>query len=589
MLNILKRFKIKEWLQLLVAIFFILIQVGLDLKIPGYMAVVTKLVQSPGNHLKEILLVGSYMLLCAVGSLIAVFIVGYLAARLAAILSYRLRSDLYDKVNSFSLEEIKLFSVSSLITRTTNDITQIQIIVLMAIQVLIKAPIMATWAIMKIIGKSWQWSLATSGAILILMLMVLVLIIFALPKFKLMQKLIDNLNQNIRENLIGVRVVRAYNAENYQLNKFGIANTKLTNTNLFTSRLMAIIMPSMQLIMNGLPLAIYWIGAYLINGATSGTKLEIFTDMVVYSSYAMQVVMSFMRIAMLFVILPRIVVSIKRVNEVLTTESKLKDGALADDSLIIKEVEFKNVSFKYPAANEYILHNISFKAKPGETIAFIGSTGSGKSTLINLIPRFYDVTTGSILINGKNIKEYKQKTLYNKIGYVPQQAVIFGGTIKSNLAFGESSKKEITKQDLKKASKQACASEYIEKMKDKYDAFVAQAGTNLSGGQKQRLAIARALVREPEILIFDDSFSALDYKTERKIRATLGTESKKVITFIVAQRIGTIRGADKIIVLDEGEIVGLGTHNELIKSCQIYQEIAQSQLTKEEIINAGTI
>ncbi|HZJ77048.1 MAG TPA: ABC transporter ATP-binding protein [Oscillospiraceae bacterium] len=583
MFKLLKRFKWIEWLQLAVSIAFISGQVWLDLKLPDYMSEVTRLVQTPGSEIREIWVTGGYMLLCAVGSLIAAFIVGFFAARLAATLSYRLRTDLYDKVESFSMEEIGLFSTSSLITRSTNDITQVQTIVAMGLQVMIKAPIMATWAIVKISGKSWQWSTATGSAILFLISIVSVLIIFAMPKFKIIQKLIDNLNRVTRENLIGVRVVRAYNAEDYQTDKFEVANEKLTKTNLFTGRLMAIMMPSMQLIMNGLSLSIYWIGAYLINGAAMEAKLGLFTDMIVYSSYAMQVVMSFMMLIMIFVIFPRAAVSINRINEVLDTDAKIIDGDLSQIPWSMGEVEFKNVSFKYPDANEYVLHNISFKAEPGETIAFIGSTGSGKSTLINLIPRFYDATEGEILINGINIKEYKQKDLYNKIGYVPQKAVIFSGTIKSNIDFGEGHKKKLNLEDIKEAAEIANASEFIEKMKNTYDAAVAQGGTNLSGGQKQRLAIARAIGREPEILIFDDSFSALDYKTDKKLREDLDKQKIGSTTFIVAQRIGTIRNADKIIVLDEGKIVGIGRHDELIKDCHVYQEIAYSQLSKEEI------
>jgi ATP-binding cassette subfamily B multidrug efflux pump len=583
MLKILRRFKWIEWLQLAISIAFISSQVWLDLKLPDYMSEVTRLVQTPGSEMKEIWTTGGYMLLCAIGSLIAAFIVGFFAARLAATLAYRLRTDLYDKVESFSMEEIGQFSISSLITRSTNDITQVQMIVAMGLQVMIKAPIMATWAIIKISGKSWQWSMATGSAVVFLMALVSVIIIFALPKFKIIQKLIDNLNRITRENLTGVRVVRAYNAEDYQADKFETANNQLTKTNLFTGKLMTIMMPGMQLVMNGLSLSIYWIGAYLINNAVMGDKLGLFTDMIVYSSYAMQVVMSFMMLTMIFIILPRAAVSINRINEVLDTEPKIVDGILNQVPWIMGRVEFKNVSFKYPDASEYVLHNISFKAEPGETVAFIGSTGSGKSTLINLIPRFYDATEGEVLINGKNIKEYKQKDLHNKIGYVPQKAIIFSGTVKSNIDFGESHKKRLSLKEVKEAAAIAHASEFIEKMENTYDALVAQGGTNLSGGQKQRLAIARAIAREPEILIFDDSFSALDYKTDKKLREDLEKQKIGATTFIVAQRIGTIRNADKIVVLDEGEIVGVGSHYELIKDCSVYREIAFSQLSKEEV------
>lgn len=583
MFKLLRRFKWAEWVQMTLAIAFIAVQVWLDLKLPDYMAKVTRLVQTPDSEMRDIWIAGGYMLLCAIGSLIAAFIVGFFAARLSAILSYRLRSDLYNKVESFSMEEIGTFSISSLITRSTNDITQVQMIVAMGLQVLIKAPIMATWAIIKISGKSWQWSLATGTAILSMSIIVVFLIIFALPKFKVIQKLIDNLNGITRENLIGVRVVRAYNAEDYQSGKFEVANEHLTKTNLFTSRLMSIMMPSMQLIMNGLSLSIYWIGAYLINGASVDNKLGLFTDMIVYSSYAMQVVMSFMMLIMIFVIFPRAAVSINRINEVLDTEPKIIDGDLKQMPKATGQVEFKNVSFKYPDANEYVLRNISFKAEPGETVAFIGSTGSGKSTLINLIPRFYDASEGEVLINGINIKEYKQRDLYNKIGYVPQKAVIFSGTIKSNIDFGETDGRKPSMDDIKKAATIANASEFVEDMEDTYDASVAQGGTDLSGGQKQRLAIARAINRQAEILIFDDSFSALDYKTDKELRANLNKQEISATTFIVAQRIGTIRNANKIIVLDEGKIVGMGSHDDLIKDCQVYKEIAYSQLSKEEI------
>ncbi len=583
MLKILKRFRWTEWVQTAVCLAFIITQVWLDLKLPDYMAEITGLVQTPGSRMGDIWTAGAYMLLCAVGSLATAFTAGFFAARIAAALSYRLRSDLYDKVESFSMEEIGHFSIASLITRSTNDITQVQMLIAMGLQVMIKAPVLAVWAIIKISGKNWQWSVATGSAVFILMAVVLVLIVFALPKFKIIQKLTDNLNRVTRENLTGVRVIRAYNAERYQEEKFEAANGALTETNLFTNRLMAIMMPSMMLIMNGLSLAIYWIGAYLINGAAMAGKLGLFSDMIVYSSYAMQVVMAFMMLVMIFIIFPRAAVSARRINEILDTEPKITDGNLTQIPWTMGEVEFKNVSFQYPGAAEYVLRNVSFKAESGETVAFIGSTGSGKSTLINLIPRFYDATEGEILINGRNIKEYRQKDLHNKIGYVPQKAVIFSGTVRSNVAFGDAGRKPPSMEDIKQAAATAQAKEFIEKMENTYDAFIAQGGTNLSGGQKQRLAIARAVCRQPEILIFDDSFSALDYKTDRELRADLARQKSGATTFIVAQRIGTIRNANKIVVLDEGNVVGIGRHEELIKNCPVYREIAYSQLSKEEI------
>ena len=482
------------------------------------------------------------------------------------------------------MEEIKNFSTSSLITRTTNDVTQVQMVFGMLIQLLAKAPIMAIWAIFKISGKGWEWSVATSGAVLVLVLMLSVIIIFAVPKFKKIQKLTDNLNRVTRENLTGVRVVRAYNAEGYQEEKFDKANKELTNTNLFATRIMAIMNPGMTLISNGLSLAIYWIGAYLVSKAIGADKLIIFSDMVVYMSYAMQVVMSFMMLIMIFMMLPRVSVSAKRINEVLDTMPNIVDGENNFKTNLKGIVEFKNVSFKYPDAQEHVVKNVNFIANKGETIAFIGSTGSGKSTLINLIPRFYDVTEGEILVDGVNVKDYSQKELHSKIGYVPQKAVIFKGTIKSNIAFGDN--KNITQEDVEWASNIAQAKEFVDGLPDKYNADVAQNGTNLSGGQKQRLAIARAVARKPEIFIFDDSFSALDYKTDKILRAGLKKNLEGVTSFIVAQRIGTILDADKIIVLDQGDVVGMGTHAELLKTCSVYQEIAYSQLSKEELENA---
>ncbi|MCI8611659.1 MAG: ABC transporter ATP-binding protein [Clostridiales bacterium] len=586
MLKLLRQLKKWEWLQVLCGLIFICFQVWLDLKLPDYMSEITTLVQTPGSAMSSIWAAGGKMLLCALGSLAAAVIVGFFAARLAATLSCRLRDQIYKKVESFSMEEIGNFSISSLITRSTNDITQIQMIVAMGMQVMIKAPIMAVWAILKISGKSWQWSVATGCAVFVLVLIVSVLMLFALPKFKAIQKMTDHLNLVTRENLTGVRVIRAYNAEGYQEEKFEQANERLTRTHLFTGRLMAIMMPGMTLVMNGLSLSIYWIGAYLINAAAAADRLRLFSDMVVYSSYAMQVVMAFMMLVMIFIMLPRAAVSAKRINEVLETQPRILDGKETEALSPMGEVEFKNVSFKYPDAAEYVLHDISFKANPGETVAFIGSTGSGKSTLIHLIPRFYDATDGQVLIGGRDVREYALEELHNKIGYVPQKAVLFSGTIKSNIDFGENGKPAPDADALAKAADIAQAADFIEKKQEKYDAPIAQNGTNLSGGQKQRMAIARAVCREPEIFIFDDSFSALDYKTDSTLRRRLAQETTNATTFIVAQRIGTIRHADQIIVLDEGHMVGIGTHDTLMQNCKVYQEIAYSQLSKEELGNA---
>ena len=586
MLKLLKYLKKKDWLQVFCGLIFICAQVWLDLKLPDYMSEITTLVRTPDSPMSSIWAAGGKMLLCALGSLASSVIVGLFAARLAAAFSCRLRDGIYKKVESFSMEEIGNFSISSLITRSTNDITQIQMIIAMGMQVMIKAPIMAVWAILKISGKSWQWSFATGCAVIVLVLIVSVLMTFALPKFKVVQKMTDHLNLVTRENLTGVRVIRAYNAESYQEEKFEKANEQLTRTQLFTSRLMAIMMPGMTLVMNGLSLSIYWIGAYLINSAAMTDRLSLFSDMVVYSSYAMQVVMAFMMLVMIFIMLPRATVSANRINEVLDTQPRILDGKETKSTAPMGEVEFKNVSFQYPGAAEYVLHDISFKAKPGQTVAFIGSTGSGKSTLINLIPRFYDVTEGQILIGGRDIREYTLEELHNKIGYVPQKAVIFSGTIESNIAFGENGKPAPAADAVAKAADIAQAADFIEKKPEKYDAPVAQNGTNLSGGQKQRVAIARAVCRQPEIFIFDDSFSALDYKTDSTLRRRLAQETTDATTFIVAQRIGTIRHADQIIVLDEGHMAGIGTHEQLMASCKVYQEIAYSQLSKEELENA---
>ena len=584
MLKIFKYLKTKEWALIGISLIFIVAQVWLDLKLPDYMAKITTLVQKPGSNMVDIWAAGAYMLMCALGSLASAIVVGFFAARVAAGFSQRLRSHLFSKVDSFSAGDINKFSTASLITRSTNDITQIQLLITMGLQVIIKAPILAVWAIIKISGKGFEWSLATGVAVLILLVMITFVMIFVLPKFRKMQWLTDNLNRTARENLTGLRVVRAYNAESYQEAKFEKANKEFADTNLFTNRAMAILMPVMTLIMSGLSLAVYWIGAYLIDAADAESRLPIFSDMVVFSAYAMQVIMAFMMLVIIFMILPRASVSAKRINEVLDTKPSIIDGSITE-GLPGKagEIEFKNVCFKYPEATDYVLQDINFTAKHGETVAFIGSTGSGKSTLINLIPRFFDATEGEILIDGINIRDYKLEALYNKIGYVAQKAVLFRGTVSDNVAYGENGGGMFAEEEIKSAVRIAQGSDFVEKMEGEYQADIAQGGKNVSGGQRQRLAIARAVCRKPEIYIFDDSFSALDYKTDRVLRNTLKRETAGVTSVIVAQRIGTIMDADQIIVLDEGRVVGKGTHRELLQSCLVYREIAMSQLSEEEL------
>lgn len=585
MLKIFKYLKPKEWLMAAVSLIFITAQVWLDLKLPDYMSEITKLTQAPGSAMKDIWLNGGYMLLCALGSLMAAIIVGYFAAKIAASFSQRLRSLLFSKVESFSMEEINRFSTSSLITRSTNDVTQVQMLVVMSLQLIVKAPIMAVWAITKIADKGVEWSMATGTAVLFMILMVTCIMILVVPKFKKMQTLTDNITRVTRENLTGLRIVRAYNAESYQEDKFEVANEELTSTQMFTSRAMALMMPMMNMLMSGMSLAIYWIGAYLIDAANAMEKLNVFSDMVVFSQYAMQVIMSFMMLVMIFIMLPRASVSAKRINEVLDTEPNILDGNETEGKTgKVGEVEFKSVSFRYPDAAKPVLEDISFTAKKGETVAFIGSTGSGKSTLINLVPRFFDATDGEVLIDGVNVKDYKTEALFNKIGYVPQKAVLFKGSVESNVAYGDNgSNKEWELEEIKRAVEIAQGTDFVEKMEGGYEAPISQGGTNISGGQKQRLAIARAVCRKPEIYIFDDSFSALDYKTDRTLRSVLKKETAGVTSLIVAQRIGTIMDADQIIVLDEGKIVGKGTHRELLQSCAVYKEIAMSQLSEEEL------
>ena len=584
MLKLFKSLGKKEVLMAFICLLLIFGQVWLELKMPDYMSEITILVQTEGSQMSEILKNGAYMLACALGSLISAVIVGYIAATISATLSMRVRKKLFTKVENLAMHEVKQFSTSSLITRTTNDITQIEMLVAMGLQLLIKAPITAVWAITKILNKSWQWSAITAVAVAILLTTVGILIALVLPRFKVVQKLIDKVNGIIRENLTGIRVIRAFNAEDYQQGKFEEVNGKLTSLQLFNQKAFGILSPIMYLVMYFLTLAIYFVGAILIKDALMPDKLILFGNMVVFSSYAMQIIMSFLILAMIFMMLPRAQVSANRINEVLDTEITIKEGLLDKDKTDERgTVEFKNVSFKYPDAEEYLLRNISFKAQKGQTIAFIGSTGSGKSTLINLIPRFYDATEGEVLVDGVNVKEYKSEFLHNKIGYVSQKAVMFDGTVASNVAYGDNGKPELTEKQIKEAIRVAQGKEFVEKMDEKYNTHIAAGGTNVSGGQKQRLSIARAIARDPEIYIFDDSFSALDYKTDSILRKALKEYTADSTSIIVAQRIGTIINSDKIIVLDNGKIVGEGTHKELLKNCEVYKQIALSQLSEEEL------
>lgn len=584
MIKLLKNLPKRNWFMMLFAIGFIVLQVWLDLTIPDYMADITALVQTDGSKMADIMAAGGKMLLCAFGSLAATVVVAIISSRIASDFSAVLRAKLFNKVQGFSMEEIGRFSTASLITRSTNDVTQVQMFVTMGFQVLVKAPILAIWAVCKISAKSWQWTFSTGVAVAVLLIIVGLCVSIALPKFKKLQELTDDINRVTRENITGINVVRAYNAEKYQETKFETANNNLTKTQLFTSRTMSFMMPGIQLIMSGLPLAIYWIGAYLINKADMTSKITLFSDMVTFSSYAMQIVMAFMMMVMVFIILPRASVAAKRINEVLDTEATIEDGDKdIKDSGIRGEIEFKNVNFKYPDAEDYVLSDISFSVKKGETLAIIGATGCGKSTVINLIPRFYDVTEGEVLVDGVNVKDYKQKELRNKIGYVSQKATLFGGTVKSNIAYGDNGKDGFMESDIVDSVYVAQASEFVEKMDKGYDSYIAQGGGNLSGGQKQRLSIARAVCRHPEIFIFDDSFSALDYRTDRALRSALKKECADATKIIVAQRIGTIRDADKIIVLENGTIAGMGKHDELMKNCEVYRQIAYSQLSKEEL------
>lgn len=586
MIKLLRYMKGREWLFFLVSLVFIISQVWLDLKLPDYMSEITTLVKTEGSAMADIWASGGKMLLCSLGSLASSIIVCYLASSIAASFSRRLRAAMFDKVESFSMEEINSFSTASLITRSTNDVVQVQMLIVLSMQVVIKAPAMAIWAITKIAGKAWQWSLATGIAVVLLVGFLTIAMVLTFPKFRKIQWLQDALNHAARENLSGIRVVRAYNAEEYQERKFEKANTDLLKNQLFANRTMTLLSPFMNITMNCLNMSIYWIGAVLINAvvienaASIATRVDIFADMIVFMSYAMQVIMSFIMIVMVFIVAPRALVAAKRINEVLDTEPKIVDSAKPQpEETCVGEVEFRNVSFTYPGGSGKVLTDISFTAHRGETVAFIGSTGSGKTTLVNLIPRFYDVTEGEVLVDGVDVRDYELEKLYKKLSYVSQRAVMFSGDIEDNVAFGANA----DRAKLRDALHISQSEEFVDGLEDGVKSHVAQGGTNFSGGQKQRLSIARALCRDAEILIFDDTFSALDFKTDRELRDALKAKTENETKLIVAQRIGTIMSADKIIVLDEGRQVGTGTHRELMKNCEVYRQIALSQLSEEEL------
>ena len=585
MIKLLKKIKPKDYIFILVIAILVYAQVWLDLRLPDYMSEITKLVQTEGSKLNDVIINGVKMLLCALGSLIGAICTGYFTSRFSSNISMTIREKLFSKIEDLSTAEIKKFSTSSLITRTTNDITQIQMFAAMGLQMLIKAPLTAVLAIIKISNKNWEWSALTGFSVIVLLTFIVILIKLVLPRFKIIQKLTDKLNGVTRENLTGIRVVRAFNAEKYQENKFDGVNDELTNTHLFIQKKFALMQPIMYLVMNGLTLGIFIIGAKLIDNALITEKIALFGDMVVFGSYAMQIISSFLMLALIFMILPRASVSANRINEVLDTEISIKNGTLKkNNNDEIGTIEFKDVYFRFPDADEDLLRNINFKINKGEVFAIVGSTGSGKSALIDLIPRLYDVHKGEVLVDGVNVKEYDEEYLNNKIGFVTQKAVLFDGTVNSNISFGNSNNK-ITKEKIKEAVKVAQAKDFVEAKDDKYESHISSGGTNLSGGQKQRISIARAIARDPEIYIFDDSFSALDYKTDSNLRKELKKYTKGATTVIVAQRIGTIMNADKILVLDEGKIVGLGTHKELLNSCDVYKQIALSQLSEEELKN----
>ncbi|MFR0619023.1 ABC transporter ATP-binding protein [Bifidobacterium thermophilum] len=629
MIRICKYLSKAEWFQLFVGLLFIVAGVWLQLKLPDYMADITRLVETPNSEMHDVWVAGGKMLAVALGAMLTTVAVGFITARVSASFTQRLRSMQFRRVESFGPEELNRFSTASLITRSTNDVTQIQMFLTMGLLMLVQSPIMAVWAIAKIAGKGVEWTAATGVSLVLVMGAVAIIMAMVMPKFRSMQALTDNINRVARENLTGLRVVRAYNAEDYQQGKFDKANRDLTDTQLFTNRAMSIMMPLMNTVMNGLTLAVYWIGAYLIDAAGLMDKLTLFSNMVVFSSYAIQVIMSFLMMSMVFVLWPRADVSAKRILEVLDTEPHVTDGTRtegaknADGTPVRGRVEFRDVSFTYPDAREPMLEHVSFTAQPGQTVAFIGSTGSGKTTLVNLVPRFYDATDGQVLVDGVDVKDYTLQSLRDKIGYVPQQSVMFKGTVASNVAFGDKSQagvlpagesmadveiadtstpqgrarekallaesehgttlSEAQMEDVRQAVAVAKADEFVTRMDGTYEAPIAQGGTNVSGGQKQRLSIARAVWRHPEILVFDDSFSALDFRTDHDVREALAHEAGDATKLIVAQRIGTIMDADRIIVLDQGRVVGQGTHKELLRDCEVYRQIAESQLSEAEL------
>ncbi len=586
MIKLFKNLTKKDLLIILAVIFLVIFSVYLDLKLPEYMREITKLIQTEDSTLNEILTSGLMMMLCAISSLICTVVTGYLTSLLAARFSRSIRRKIFSTVESYGVAEIKKFQTSSLITRTTNDVTQIEMLLAMGLQFIIKSPVMAVWALVKILNRSSELSIITFIGVIIIVLTNIYIIKKVSPRFEKMQKLTDKINGVTRENLTGIRVIRAFNAENFQHERFENVNNELTSTQLANQKTFSIMEPIMTFVMHFQNLGIYFVGAFLIMQVGIIDKINLFSSMVVFSSYGLQVIMSFLMLTMIFMILPRAQVSAKRINEVLDEKILVQDGNYDKDTKEKGTVEFKDVSFKYPDADEYILKNISFKANKGETVAFIGSTGSGKSTLVNLVPRLYDATEGEVIVDGVNVKEYKLSSLNNKLGYIPQKAVIFTGSVEDNISYGTNGKRKPNKKKIKEAIEVAQGKDFVEKMNEGYSSHLARGGTNISGGQKQRLSIARAIARDPEIYIFDDSFSALDYQTDAKLRTELKRYTKDATILIVAQRIGTIINADKIIVLDKGECVGIGTHKELLKNCDIYKEIALSQLSKEELENA---